>query len=219
MEADAIGKLVGIDFLINFVVDRDGYPIKAFSGSCDAAFESCVRYGEEKVWGTKVDKNYDITILASGDEEAMGLEDNPTYYLGLGLGVTKEAGTVIMLIDDTVATTRHIIDGIDIDELSVSELLLLHERRTWNCSDRQVQHYIKALRGSWYMRRNMILHKQNLYIVAGSFSASKIERYRAEHFADMNEALAKAKTLYDDPDILVIPNGKKTYPILEYSYS
>ena len=68
------------------------------------------------------------------------------------------------------------------------------------------------------MRRNMVLHKQNLYIVANSFSARKIERYRAEHCTDVNEAIRKAQGLYSDPTILVIPEGKKSYPIFEYSF-
>ena len=222
--ADAVGKMVGIDFLIDFVVDsksEPNEPIDCFAGKVEEVFEECVKVGERKVWGTKVGKQYDITII-SGDMVDHGIydreEDNPRYYLGLALGVTKQSGTVIAFMDEEVSSSRNIIEGIDLDELSLSDLLLLHEKRNWNCNERQIQHYIKRIRSTFYSRRIMELHKQNLFIVSDSFSKNKLTRYNAQHFTDINTAGKKAMELYENPDVLVIPEGEKSFPIIDYTF-
>ena len=231
-ESYAVGKMVGIDFLIDFVVDSKNEPsdpVDCFAGKVEEVFEECVKVGERKVWGTKVGKQYSITIMSTGDIVDHGIkekdiEDNPTYYLGLALKVTKESGTVIALMDEEVSNSRNIIEGLNLDELSLSDLLLLHEKRNWNCNEREVQNYIKRLRDVFYSRRIMELHKQNLFIVSDSFSKNKLTRYNAQYFTDINTAVKKAMALYEDPDVLVIPGGEKEgeqafpIPIIDYSF-
>ncbi len=217
-EADSIGRMVGIDFTINFVVNRKGEPVKAYAGDCDDVFSSCVKYGEHNVWYRKVDQKSDITIIACGNIVEEGLQNNPTYYIGLAMNVTKDYGTIVLLLDEKIRDQRRIIDGVDIDQLSMSELLYMHEKRDWRCNPRQIQHYIKSIRGSFYMRRNMVDHIQKLIIVSDFFSPTKLERFRAEHFTDLNEAYQSALKAYKNPQILVVPDAVDIFPLLEYSY-
>ena len=107
---------------------------------------------------------------------------------------------------------------MDIDQLSMSELLFMHEKRDWRYSRRQIQHYIKSIRGSYYMRRNMVDHSQKLIVVSDFFSPTKLERFRAEHFADLNEACRYALKGYKNPQVLVVPDAINIFPLLEYSF-
>jgi nickel-dependent lactate racemase len=210
--------MVGIDFTINFVVDTKGNPIKAYAGNCDAVFSSCVKYGERNVWYRKVDQKSDVTVMACGEIADKGLENNPTYYMGLAMNVTKDDGTIILLLDEKVRDQRRMIDGVDIDQLSMSELLYMHERRNWRYDRRTIQHYIKSIRGSYYMRRNMVDHSQKLFIVSDTFSPTKLDRFRAEHFTDLNEAYQSALKGYKNPQVLIVPDAVDIFPLLEYSF-
>ncbi len=217
-EADAVGRLVGLDYAVNFVVGFDGKPVRAEAGAGVAeVFTACARFGEEHVWGTRLGRRFDVTVLAAGQEADKGIEENPTYYVGLALDVTREDGTIIVLMDETVASRRRTIEGIDLSELALSDLLRLHEKRTWNLSERQVQHHIKAIRGEFYERRIMSLHKQRLFIVSDRFSRAKLAKYNARHFTDLGVAFEQAVAGRKDLSVLVIPEGRRTFPLVEYS--
>ncbi len=218
-EADAIGKVVGLQYAVNFVVGFDGEPVRAEAGAAISdVFGRCARFGEEHVWGTKLGRQFDVTLLAAGEEADKGIEENPTYYVGLALDVTKESGTIIVLMDETIGTKRTFVEGLDLSELSLSDLLRLHEKRTWGCTHRQVQHYIKTIRGEFYERRIMQMHKQKLFIVSDRFSPHKLEKYNARHFTSLRAAFEEAAGQYKDPSVLVIPDGRRTFPIVDYSY-
>ena len=68
------------------------------------------------------------------------------------------------------------------------------------------------------MRRNMVDYSQNLIIVSDFFSPTKLERFRAEHFTDLNEACRSALKGYESPQVLVVPDAINIFPLLEYSY-
>ena len=217
-EADDIGRMVGIDYLINFVVDSKDRPIKAFAGSCDPVFRRGVDFGERNVWGTKISRKADIAVVSVPKEGDFRLSNNPMYYLQLAFDATARDGVLIAFLEDRTEKRRPTVQGIDLSALSVGELLRLHEKRTWNCSEREVQHIIKAIRSEYYLRRVVELHAPLLSIVSGSFSAAKLERYRARLFADPERALSAALDAKPDAHVLLIPEGTETIPIVEYSF-
>jgi len=218
VEADMIGKLVGVDFAVNFVVTARGEPVKAFAGECDAVFAASVRYGERNVWYRKVEARADITIMSCGKIVDAGLENNPVYYSVIAANVTRDDGTIILLLDERVSERKNLIEGVDIDELSLGDLLMMHEKRNWGCDPRQVQNIIKRIRGSFYLRRAMVDHKPALALVCDSFSVVQLERYRAEHFTDLGAAYRKASARYQKPRVLVVPDAVGTLPLLRYSF-
>ena len=218
-EADAVGRLVGLHYVVNFVVSFDGKPVRAEAGAdVSGVFSRCARFGEEHVWGTRLGRQFDVTVLAAGQEADKGIEENPTYYVGLALDVTKDSGTIIVLMDETIGRKRPTVEGIDLGALSLSDLLRLHEKRTWNLSERQVQHHIKSIRGEFYERRIMSLHKPRLFIVSDRFSRAKLDKYNARHFTGLNAAFEQAVAGLKDPSVLVIPEGRRTFPLVEFSY-
>jgi nickel-dependent lactate racemase len=217
-EADAVGRLVGIEYLINYVIGFDKEPHMAFAGRVESVFKECVKYGEEKVWATRIGKKADITILCAGDEADRGIEENPTYYVGLALDVTKPDGIIIVIMDEAIQQNKRLLEGIDLGALSDSELIYLHEKRNWTANDRDVQSYVKSIRSEYYDRYVMCMHPQNMYIVADTFSPAKLARYNAQRFDCVNAALEYALKSKPGADILVIPEGRTTFPIEEYSF-
>ena len=217
-EADAVGRLVGLQYLINYVIGFDGKPHKAFAGKVEEVFEACVRYGEEKVWATRIGEQKDITILCAGEEADKGIEENPTYYMGLALDVTKPDGTIIVIMNEPIGEKKRLYEGMDLESLSLSELLILHEKRNWNLNEKDLQWLVKDLRSAYYGRRIMSMHPQRLFIVADTFSPAKLDRYNAKRFSDVDSALQAALALKPDAEILVIPEGRSTFPLVEYSF-
>ena len=52
-ETDAVGRMVGIDFLINVVVNRRDEPIVAFAGRVEPVHQRAMAFGDASVWGPR----------------------------------------------------------------------------------------------------------------------------------------------------------------------
>ena len=44
-----------------------------------------------------------------------------------------------------------------------------------------------------------------------------MKKYDARHFTDVNDAINCTLYLYDEPEIFIIPEGKKTLTLVDYS--
>ena len=167
-EADEVGKIVGIDFLINVVVNAKGQPIKAFSGEPSLVHRSGIEYGDREVWGAEVGKKADVVIASSGSENVSESYDLGVLYISTR--AVKESGVIICLTkNEMIFDPKDGKDSIDeslfnlnqqdfqarLSSLSFSELFRLHEKRNWNLSEREVQYRIKSVRGEFYRRRTI----------------------------------------------------------------
>jgi hypothetical protein len=118
-----------------------------------------------------------------------------------------------------VQQSKKFVEGVDLGALSDSDLLYMHEKRNWMADDRSVQSIVKSIRGEYYFRYVMCMHSQKMYIVADKFSPAKLKRYKARRFDCVNNALDCALKNNPDADILVIPEGINTFPIVDYSFA
>jgi nickel-dependent lactate racemase len=215
-EADEIGRLVGIDFCVNFVINYDQKPVAAFGGTCEAVFPAAIRKGQHDVWADVSGELADITILSADSEGDETLSNNPIYYLGLAAYVTKPDGIIIADLD-YIPRDTNIVQGIDLNEIEFSELIRLHERRDWNLPRREIQHAIKSIRGAFYYRRTFEMRSQQLFL-ACEFPKSRLVKWNAQSFATMQEAVNAALSQKTDPTVLAIPEGAHTLPLVEYDY-
>ena len=94
----------------------------------------------------------DVVIICNEDVGDLSLSNNPIYYLGLALSITDPEGVVISAMD-YIPRKKSLVCGYDLEMISLSELIRLHEKRNWNLDDRQIQHVLKAIRGTFYERR------------------------------------------------------------------
>ncbi len=217
-EADAVGRLVGIDMMVGYVMDWDNHPITAFAGTVEKTFSRCVDYGQRNIWGAVSHQKADITILSAPQESQELLSQNPTYYLGMALNVTKPDGIIIADMKYH-EPSRIIIEGINMHEIPMEQLYYHHERRNWNMSAREVQHAIKAIRGAFYYRRIYEQRTQQLYLCSETYPMRMVEKWKAMRFSSIPEALEMAHSVKGEKArVHLIPDGAHTLPLLEYSF-
>lgn len=217
-EADAIGRMVGIDLMVGFVMQWDDRPVAAFSGTVEECFARAVDFGQRRVWGAVCGEPADITILSAPEAGRIRLSQNPTYYLGMALNIAKPDGIVIADMD-YAAPQKIIVEGVDMDEIPIEQLYLIHERRNWSLNPRQVQHAIKAIRGAFYYRRTFELRTQGLFLVSDSYPMRLLEKWNARQFAGAAGALSAALAVKGaGARVAVILDGAHTLPLLAYDY-
>ena len=171
-EADAIGAHVGIDFIVNVVVNSRDEPVKAFAGrDVKAIHRAGIAFGDKDVWGAVTPWKSDVTVVCLGQNERLNDPPN-TETLRRAVSVTRKGG-IILCESGTETELRPDIFSESIDEavvnlsdpvsfnamlckLSLSELIRLHEKRDWKYDERTIQWRIKAVRGEFYRRRGLI---------------------------------------------------------------
>lgn len=218
-EADAIGRMVGLDYTVNFVIDWDGNVVKGFGGTPEASFRAGVDFGQHRVWSCVTGKRADIAILCGREMGDLSLSNNPTYYIGLAMGVTEPDGVIISTMQYQ-HRPRHILEGYDLDTMPFGELVRLHEKRNWNLEERRVQHVIKSIRGAFYERRIFEQRSQKLFFVAEDFPRTVLERWNARQFPTIQAAYdaAERECAAENPFVLAVPDAKRVLPLLRYDY-
>jgi hypothetical protein len=143
--------------------------------------------------------------------------NNPISNLGFAFSVTREKGVVIAKADYKLRE-HYLIDGYDLGSMPIDELLRLHEKRNWAKDPREIQHVIKSIRGAFYERRTLELHKQKLYLASKSYPIAVLEKWKAKSFASTADALKAALADYSDPYVVIIEDIENTVPLLEYDF-
>jgi nickel-dependent lactate racemase len=216
-EADAVGRLVGIDFCVNFVMDFNARPVAAFGGSVEEVFARGVDFGQRNVWGAVTGRAADITLISgtiTGQERYL---NNPTCHLGLAFSVTKPEGVVIAAADYK-NRKRRLLDGYDLDLIPLGELIRLHEKRDWDKDPRGIQWAIKNIRGTFYERRVMEMHEQKLFLASSTYPREAVERWNAVAYPSITEAFGAALKLYPDPYVVVVPDPDHAIPMIGYDF-
>lgn len=183
-EADAIGRMVGIDFLINVVVNDKGQPIKAFCGETEMVHQLGIEYGDREVWAAEIHEKADIVIASPG----IGDYDLKTLYRASR--AAKDNGTIICLASKEAKFEPRL-------EMPLSEIVRLHEKRNWNLSEREIQWHIKSIRGKFYHYRQV----------------KEIQKRKVILTPDPDTALKKElEKSGSDIRIVVLPEAKTTLP-------
>jgi nickel-dependent lactate racemase len=214
-ETDAVGRMVGIDYLINVVVNGDDEPLKAYAGAVERVHHRAIAYGDREVWGAPVGHLVDVTLVTHGSGAVPNAGFDPES-VRRACEVTKPGGAVVVLakrgsgdVQDWRAGRQAddaMLEGLGRDEfgshlhdLAFSELMRLHERRDWPLSPREIQWRVKAIRGEFYRRRWLM----------------SAERHRIIFTQDPQTALEAALARHGGrPRVLAIPQGRATLPKL-----
>jgi len=175
-EADSIGAQVGIDFVLNTVVNSRAEPVRAFAGKAGMVHPQGIQFGDKEVWGAMTPWKSDVTVVTLGPEEVLR-DAPPPETLRRAALVTKPTGAIICESNaDRVFTPEigtgladeEILNGKDIasfnamlPKLSPAELMRIHELRDWRLDRRTVQHRIKAIRSAFYRIRNLTPLEKN----------------------------------------------------------
>ncbi len=217
-EADAVGRLVGIDFLVNYVMNWSAQPVIAYGGTVERVFAAGVGYGQHHVWAATSGKPADITITCHKELGDLSLSNNPSYYVGLAKTVTRPGGIVISTMQYQPQKCE-LIMGMDLMNMPIGEVIRLHEKRDWNLTRRQIQHVIKSIRGVYYFRREFELRPQRLFLVSQDYPQALLEKWNARQFPTVEAAYRAAlEELGQDAYTFVIKDPVHTLPIVDYDF-
>lgn len=215
-ETDQVGRMVGLDFLINVIVNDKGEPLKAFAGAVVPVHRRAIEYGDHEVWGAEVGHLADVTVVSHGDGEidAQGFDGEA---LRRACTVTRPGGWVIVPVEHPIAALPDWRIGEQADDaaldrmpraefighlpgLSFAELMRLHERRNWPLPPREIQWRIKDIRGEYYRRRWMKLASERRVVFAPD-PQQALDRALAEHAGV--------------PHVVILPDARTTLPKLQ----
>jgi nickel-dependent lactate racemase len=210
-EADAVGREVGIDFLINVVVNAAGQPMRAFCGEPMEVHRRGIEWGDREVWGAEVCEEADIAVASPGSGEAprSGYDLDVLYRASR---ITEERGCIICVTEEKAAFDEREGDaqadeslyalGLDdfksiLPSLALSELLRLHDKRDWPIGEREIQWRLKAVRGEFYRRRRIRESKKRFVILT----------------PDPNAALQQALAQISSPQtkVALLPEARTTF--------
>ena len=170
-EADSIGAMVGIDFIVNVVVNQRSEPVRAFAGKVELVHRQGIGFGDREVWGASTPWKSRVTVLSVGPGESLR-DEPPVETLRRAATVTQDAGTIIceaktermyepklgdQLADEDVLNSRDVASfNAMLQKLSLSEIMRIHEQRDWRLDKRTIQHRVKAVRSQFYRMRALM---------------------------------------------------------------
>lgn len=212
-ETDAVGRMVGIDFLINVVVNASGEPLRAFAGAAETVHHHAIAYGDREVWGAPIGHSVDITLASHGSGPVPEGGFDPET-VRRACHVTKSEGTVIILAEKSSPTlpdwrAGDVADDAALEalaledferrmrDLAFSELLRLHERRDWSGGARDVQKRLRAIRDE-FQRRRWLMAAEAVRLVFTQDPQMALEAGLARHGGR--------------PRVLILPEGETTLP-------
>ena len=212
-EADNVGRMVGLDFLINVVVNGRGQPFRAFAGAVEPVHRRAMAYGDRQIWGAELGQRVDIAVTSHGTQEPPPAGYDPET-VRRACAVTRPGGTVIVLTHQSIAPLPDWRAGTLADDamldrlprdafgpqlrpLAYGELMRLHERRDWPLPLREIQWRVKDLRGEFY-RRRWLMAAESRHVV-----------FTADPQAALNCAL---EGQVGRPRVLILPEARNTLP-------
>jgi hypothetical protein len=180
-EADSIGASVGIDFVVNIVVNSKSEPVRAFAGKVEMVHPQGIQFGDREVWGAMTPWKSDITVVTLGPGEVLR-DEMPPEVLRRASVVTRETGTVILesnvdrpyvvkfgdaVADDEILNSKDVASfNAMLPNLSPSEILRIHEQRDWKLDKRTIQNRVKAIRSQWYRIRDLMPLQKSQVLLA-----------------------------------------------------
>ena len=232
LDVDEIGGMVGLQYIVNFVINRRGEPFAAFAGHFLHAHRSAIAWGDRVVWGGETGRRADIVIAAPGDRTRQAMAASPLDMAILGC---RPGGTTILL--NTPAPTAPYAPNGPVEpkpgaqlqaEIGVStkprtlqeematwtfdQIFIEHERRDLQLPPRKISDRCKTVRGEYYRRRP---GRTRHVVIVGDQLAPDAETRAYQHAAPtlqaaIDDAIAREGR---DARVVVLPHATTTLPL------
>src|SRR5436190_3585040 len=181
-DVDDIGEMVNLNYIVNFVVNRFGEPLRAFCGHRLWAHRAGIAFGDREVWGAEIGQKADLTIATLGANLARGAHaPSPLEQAAIGTRARWEsspaASRIVQLPGGGTAKSpaggtggRHpgtlifighpagpeaVPSPWDQEKASwtFDKIFLEHERRDQQRTPPEISDRCKSIRGEYYARR------------------------------------------------------------------
>lgn len=229
LDVDEIGGMVGLHFIVNFVINRRGEPFAAFAGHHLAAHRTAIGWGDREVWGAEIEQRADIVIAAPGDRSRQAMAASPLDMAILGCRI---GGTTILI--NTPASTAASLPrepkpaaqaqaeiGLsapprtlqeEMAEWSFDQIFLEHERRDLQLPPRKISDRCKTIRGEYYRRRP---GRTRHVVIVGDKLAPDAETRAYQHSAPTLQAAIDEAIEREGRDarLLILPHATTTLPL------
>jgi len=207
-EVNAIARRVGLNTILNTVLNRNGEVIEAFFGDVVEAFNEGVRLSQ-RVYATEIPEEADIVLSSSHPCDIEFWQAHKTLYPS---DLAVKAGGIIIVVTpcpEGVAMTHR-----DILEVTHHDACSLRERVS--CGQLQDE-VAAALAIAWAQ----VKERESVYIVSDGIGADDAARLGFAHYRTAQEALdaallaegprARVTVLTHAPDMLpvIAPKGRK----------
>lgn len=201
-EMDAIGEKVGLDFIVNTVMDQDKNILGLFAGHFIEAHQKAVELAE-KVMVIPIPAQADILIVSADPchfDYWQGIK--PYTYAHRGV---REGGVIIFMLDGT--------EGLCGD--APSHEPTLQKYLSWSFEDQKAaaeRGEVDDLAGlNVPMYHDMVRHRVTTICVTNHLSQANIDLLGFDSAPDVQSALARAYELVGrDAKVGVIPSGGET---------
>ena len=218
-DVDDIGEMVHLEYIVNFVVNRFGEPLRAFCGHRLLAHRAGIAYGDREVWGGEIGQKADLTIATLGSNPTRGaFSPSPLEQAAIGTRWRQEpggAGTVIFV--GNAAGPEAVPNEWEREKASwtFDQIFIEHERRDQQRTPREISDRCKSIRGEYYSRRPGYL--ADVVFAINQPSETVLTKNNATFTPDLQQAVdAALDRLGKDGRVLVLPEVANTLPMPEF---
>ncbi len=220
-DVDDIGGMVNLEYIVNFVVNRFGEPLRAFCGHRILAHRAGIAYGDREVWGAEIGEKADVTIATLGANLARGAHaPSPLEQAAIGTRArwedpSRDPGTLIFV--GPPAGPEAVPSGWEREKASwaFDQIFVEHERRDQQRTPREVSDRCKSIRGEYYARRPGYLC--DVVFAINRPSETVIKKNNARFEADIQRAVDEALDRQgNDARVLILREAANTLPMPQF---
>lgn len=208
-DVDDIGGLVGLHFIVNFVINRYGEPFKGFAGHYLHAHRAGIAWGDREVWGAEIGSRADVVVAAPGDLRPGAFGASP---LELAVLACRPGGTTILVNPVPASEREPTAFQREMATWSFDRLFAEHERRDLPLSPREVSDRCKMIRGEYYARRPG--ETRYVIVVGHPLAADAGTRLRHHSASSLQVAVDTAIAREGmDASVVIMPEAATTLPL------
>ncbi len=229
-DVDEIGGMVGLEYIVNFVINRQGEPIAGFAGHRLAAHRAAIAWGDREVWSAEIGQRADIVIATPGTISP-GASPLEMATLACKLGGTtifvNPVGPKLPRDEPFPRSAKPISQNGGASAGSAStgadlqaemptwrfdQIFLEHERRDLGLPARAMSDRCKTIRGEYYRRRPGVTRH---VIVVGEALAPDAENRLGHHPAPSLQAAVDTALAREGREarVVILPNASTTLPL------
>jgi len=203
-------RRAGLRFILNAVLDGEGRPVSIRAGEPEATFEALVRDARQ-LYEVQVPQQYDVAVAGVGfpkDDNLYQASRAASYLFFAPTPVVREGGVIII----PAPTPEGAGEG-------VGERRFLQKMK----QARDIPSFLSRMRREGYppgAQRAYVMAKvleKNSVIIAGSQTPEVVRQTQMIPARDIKEAfsIAVRKLGREDLEVLIVPHGLLTLPIVE----
>ena len=195
-------ELIGLDFIINTVLDAEGRIYRVVAGDYRQAHRQGVKYAKE-IYHRPIREKADVVVVSSYPVDIDLWQSTKGYLCGDHALKGRQGGTIILVSPNYEGVGPHpeYVDYIGRDS---DELLLEVERGGHFAGDP-----LALAIGNCVSK---IRRRRNLVLVSDGITKAEAEKAKLVYYpkAQLQEAVDRALAQYENPRVLVITHGGET---------